>query len=405
LPQAKATTATLGVANLLGIDSIAKDAINKGATPGCVVLVAKDGNIIYHKAFGNFTYTEPKPVSVESIYDMASVTKICATTLSIMKLVDEGKININNKLGDYLPWVKGSNKQNLLLRNILTHQAGLVAYIPFFKETIDENGKPYSAIYSSKQNDSFGIRVAKNLFMRTSWRDTLYQRILQSPLGENNKYIYSDNDFIFLGKIVEAISGMPLDEYINKEFYIPLGLTTAGFKPLQKFNIDRIPPTEQEKNFRLQQLQGDVHDPGAAMFGGVAGHAGLFSSAYDIAVLMQLLVNDGSFNGKKILSKEVIDLFTAYQSKISRRGYGFDKPEKDNQTRAEPYPCLSASAQTFGHTGYTGTCTWADPVNNLVFVFLSNRVNPEGGENKRLLNMNVRPKILEEIYRVIINKR
>jgi beta-N-acetylhexosaminidase len=404
LPQTKATIATLGVANLLGIDSIAQDAINKGATPGCVVLVVKDGNIVYHKSFGNYTYTQANAVNVESIYDMASVTKICATTLSIMKLVDEGKLNINNKLADYLPWVKGSNKQNLSLHNILTHQAGLVAYIPFFKETIDANGKPFTSIYSTKQNDSFGIRVAKNMYMRTSWKDTLYQRILQSPLSESNKYIYSDNDFIFLGKVVEAISGMPLDEYINKEFYVPLGLTTAGFKPLQKFSIDRIPPTEQEKTFRLQQLQGDVHDPGAAMFGGVAGHAGLFSNAYDIAVLMQMLLNEGSFNGKRFLSKEIIQLFTAYQSKISRRGYGFDKPEKDNKTRLEPYPCLSASSKTFGHTGYTGTCTWADPENNLVFVFLSNRVNPEGGENKKLLNMNIRPKILEEIYRVLINK-
>jgi beta-N-acetylhexosaminidase len=238
--------------------------------------------------------------------------------------------------------------------------------------------------------------------MRNDWRDTLYQRILQSNLGERGKYIYSDNDFIFLGKIVEAVSGIPLNEYAQKEFYTPLGLTTSGFKPGNRFTLNRIIPTEQEKKFRLQLLRGDVHDPGAAMFGGVSGHAGLFSNAYDLAVIMQMLLNGGTFNGKNYLHKETVQLFTAYHSKISRRGYGFDKPEKDNAIRPEPYPCLSASPQTFGHTGYTGTCVWADPANKLIFIFLSNRVNPEGGDvNRKLLNMNVRPKIHEAIYKAM----
>jgi CubicO group peptidase (beta-lactamase class C family) len=310
---------------------------------------------------------------------------------------------LNKTLGDYLPWVKGSNKENLLISNVLLHQAGLVSYIPFYKETIDSTGKPFSKYYATKQSDSFSIRVAENLFMRNDWRDTLYKRILQSPLGETGKYIYSDNDFIFLGKIVEAVSGMPLNEYADKEFYKPLGLTTTGFKPREHFALNRIIPTEREKNFRLQLLRGDVHDPGASMFGGVAGHAGLFSNAYDLAVIMQMLLNGGTFNGKKYLHKETVALFTAYHSAISRRGYGFDKPEKDNATRPEPYPCLSASPQTFGHTGYTGTCVWADPASKLIFIFLSNRVNPDGGDvNKKLLNMNVRPKIHEAIYKAMV---
>jgi beta-N-acetylhexosaminidase len=402
LPRINPDEADIDPVKLSSIDSIAYDAIAKGATPGCVVLVVKNGMIAYHKAYGNYTYDKAEPVQLESIYDMASVTKICATTISVMKLYDEGKIDLKKKLGDYLPWVKGSNKENLLIENILLHQAGLIAYIPFYKETIDSTGVPLAKFYAFKQNDSFNIRVAENLFMRNDWRDTLYQRILQSNLGQTGKYIYSDNDFIFLGKIVEAVSGMPLNEYAQKEFYSPLGLTTSGFKPGNRFTLNRIIPTEQEKNFRLQLLRGDVHDPGAAMFGGVSGHAGLFSNAYDLAVIMQMLLNGGTFNGKNYLHKETVQLFTSYHSKISRRGYGFDKPEKDNATRPEPYPCLSASPQTFGHTGYTGTCVWADPANKLIFIFLSNRVNPEGGDvNRKLLNMNVRPKIHEAIYKAM----
>ena len=237
--------------------------------------------------------------------------------------------------------------------------------------------------------------------MRNNWRDTIYKRILESPLAQANKYIYSDNDFIFLGKIVEALSGLPLNEYVEKEFYRPMGLTTAGFKPTEKYLLKRIIPTEQEKQFRSQLLRGDVHDPGAAMFGGVAGHAGLFSNAYDLAIIMQMLLNGGTINEKRYLQKETIDLFTAYHSNISRRGYGFDKPEKDNNIRPDPYPSFSASPQTFGHTGYTGTCAWADPVYNLVYIFLSNRVNPDGGENTKLLRMNVRTNIQEAIYKAM----
>ena len=203
------------------------------------------------------------------------------------------------------------------------------------------------------------------------------------------------------GKIVEALGGAPLDEYAKNTFYIPLGLTSTRFKPREYFPLSRIAPTEREKLFRAQLLRGDVHDPGAAMFGGVAGHAGLFSDAYDIAVIMQMLLNGGTFNGKKYLNRETIQLFTAYHSKFSRRGYGFDKPEKDNPIRPDPYPCLTASPLTFGHTGFTGTCVWADPAYNLIFVLLANRVNPEGGDNKKLLNMNVRGKMQEVIYKAL----
>ncbi len=390
----------LDIGKLNTIDSIAANAISKGATPGCVVMVVKDGKIAYHKAFGHLNYDNAEAATTETVYDMASVTKICATTLAVMKLYEQGKIDLNKKLGNYLPLVKGSDKENLLIKNILLHQAGLSAFIPFYKEVIDTAGVPSPSIFSTVKNDSFNVRVAANLFLRKDWNDTMYQRILQSPLGAAGKYVYSDNDFIFLGKVVEAVSGKTLNEYVSKEFYQPLNLPATGFKPGEFMNINRIAPTEQEPIFRKQLIRGDVHDPGAAMFGGVAGHAGLFSDAYGMAVIMQMLLNGGSFNGRRYLQKETIDFFTAYHSDISRRGLGFDKPEKDNYKRPEPYPCLYASPATFGHTGFTGTCVWADPTYNLIYIFLSNRVTPDGN-NTKLSKMNVRSTIQETIYKAL----
>ena len=402
LPVVDPVTVGLDPVKLNAIDSIAEDAIKNNATPGAVVLVVKDGKVAYQKAFGKYDYDKPEPVTLQSIFDMASVTKICATTLCVMKLYDEGKLDLQKHLGDYLPWVRGSNKEDLLIENILLHQAGLVSYIPFYKETLDIDAKtPLSKIYSAKQNDTFGIRVAENLYMRNDWRDTMYKRILESKLGAVDKYIYSDNDFIFLGKVVEAITGQTLDQYVKKTFYDPMGLTATGFKPRERFSLDRIVPTETEKYFRLQHLRGDVHDPGSAMFGGVAGHAGLFSTAYDLGVIMQMLLNGGTINGRQFIKPETIQLFSAYNSSISRRGFGFDKPEKDNETLKEAYPAKLASPLTFGHTGYTGTCVWADPKYNVAFIFLSTRVNPNGGDNLLLSRLNVRSKIQDAIYQAM----
>ena len=385
------------------IDSIATEAIQHHAAPGMAVMAVKDGKIIFNKAYGYYTYDSTEKVNLESIYDLASVTKICATTLSVMKLYDQGKLDLNKTLGDYLPWVKGTNKAHLKIDDILLHQAGLKAFIPFYRETIDSvTGIPFEGFYSKEQTAQYHIKVADTMYMRNSWEDTIYKRILESPVGPRNKYIYSDNDFIFLGKIVEAISGMPLNEYVYKEFYRKLGLTTTGFLPLQRFPEQRIPPTENEKIFRRQLLRGTVHDPGSAMFGGVAGHAGLFSDAYDLAVLMQMLLDGGKFNGYYFFSPETIKLFTVYSSKISRRALGFDKPEKDNATSKDPYPCRYASPLTFGHTGYTGTCVWVDPKYNLTFIFLSNRVNPEGGTNVELYRLNTRTNIQDAIYKAVM---
>jgi CubicO group peptidase (beta-lactamase class C family) len=333
---------------------------------------------------------------------MASCTKICATTMAVMKLVDEGRLDLQKRLGDYLPWVRGSDKDSLRIWDVLLHQAGLSASIPFYRETIDssKDGYPLPNIYSVRSDNAHGIRVAEDLFLRNDWQDTLRLRMLQSTLGPKDKYVYSDNDFIFMGMIVETITGMSLDEYVKKTFYDPLGMVSAGFKPRERIPLARIAPTALEPIFRRQLLRGDVHDPGSALFGGVAGHAGLFSDAYDLALLEQMLLNGGTLNGRTYLKKSTIDSFTNYHSSISRRGLGFDKPEKDNAHRQEPYPCLSASPQTFGHTGFTGTCVWVDPKYDLIYIFLSNRVSPDE-KNPRLSNLSIRGRIQETVYQAM----
>lgn len=399
------TPESVGLAadSLAKIDAIASDAVAKGATPGCVVLVAKDGKLVYHKAFGYTNFDQKEPVTKEMVYDLASVTKISATNVSIMKLYEEGKVDINKTLGDYLPWVKGSNKASLKLNDILLHQAGLVPFIPFYREVLDTTtGKPLSGYFTNEKDDHHQYRVAEGYYLRNDWEDTLLKRILQSKLTAPGKYVYSDNDFIFLGKIVEAVSGKPLNEYAKETFYDPLQMSTTTFLPREKMPMSEIAPTELEKHFRQQLLRGDVHDEGSAMFGGVAGHAGLFSNAYDLAQLYQMLVNGGELNGVRILKKSTIDKFTAYGSDVSRRGIGFDKPEKNNTNRKDPYPSRSVSPETFGHTGFTGTCVWVDPKYHLVYIFLSNRVTPTRDNNK-ISQLNVRSNIQEAIYQSIIH--
>ncbi len=276
--------------------------------------------------------------------------------------------------------MRGTDKAKLTIRDILLHQAGLVSYIPFYKEVLMPNGWPDTLLFAPHQDSLRTVRVAENLYMEERYEDTMFRRILDSKLlPAGRQYIYSDNDFIFLGKIVEELTGQRLDHYVRETFYEPLGLETTGFEPRSRLALARLVPTEFEANFRVQWIRGDVHDPGAAMFGGVAGHAGLFSSAGDLGVLVQMLLNGGEYNGVQYIRPTTIQMFTGYHSGISRRGLGWDKPEKDNATRKDAYPCRSCSPQTFGHTGFTGTCVWVDPASKLAFVFLSNRVCPNGG--------------------------
>ncbi|MBY0482189.1 MAG: serine hydrolase [Chitinophagaceae bacterium] len=402
LPLASPESLGLNSTSLNKIDSVANSAIAKGAMPGCVVLVAKDGKIAYKKAFGYTNFDRKEPIDADMLYDLASVTKVSATTVSIMKLYEQGKIDLQKTLGDYLPWVKGSDKAPLTLKDILLHQAGLNPFIPFYRAVIDTvTGIPNPAYFSNKKDANHQFRAAEDLYVRNDYEDSLYQRIVNSKLTEAGHYVYSDNDFIFLGKVVEAVSGLPLNDYARINFYEPLQMTTTGFRPREYIPLGNIVPTEEEKHFRRQLIRGDVHDEGAAMFGGVAGHAGLFSNAYDLAKLYQMLLNGGELNGIRLLKKETIDLFTAYNSTVSRRGLGFDKPEKNNASRKDPYPSASVSPQTFGHTGFTGTCVWVDPKQNLIYIFLSNRVTPTRDNNK-LSQLAVRPTIQEAVYQAIM---
>jgi CubicO group peptidase (beta-lactamase class C family) len=373
--------------------------------PGCVILAAKDGKVIYQKAFGTTTMGGTTPVTENMVYDLASVTKISATTVSVMKLYEEGKLDLDKTLGDYLPWVKGSNKAPLKLRDILLHQAGLNPFIPFYREVIDAiTGEPKWAYFSKVKDANHQFRAAENLYVRNDWEDTLYSRIVTSKLTAPNKYVYSDNDFIFLGKIVEAITGKTLNDYAKATFYQPLGMATTTFHPREVMSLNTIVPTEYEKHFRQQLIWGDVHDEGSAMFGGIAGHAGLFSNAYDLLQLYQMLLNGGELNGVRYLQKATIDKFTAYNSDVSRRGLGFDKPEKDNATRKDPYPSKFASLETYGHTGFTGIGVWVDPKSNLIYIFLSNRVNPTRDNNK-LSSLGVRGKIQDAIYEAVVGAK
>lgn len=402
LPVAKPESVGMQSESLKQIETIAKAAIDSGAAPGMVVLAAKNGKLVYHQAFGYTNTDRTVPMSTDMVFDLASVTKISATTIGIMKLYEEGKIDLNKTLGDYLSWTKGTDKAPLKLVDILLHQAGLNPFIPFYREVIDTaTGIPFPQYFTQTPTPQYVYRVAENLYLRNDWNDTMFSRILSSKLTEQGKYVYSDNDFIFLGKIIEAVSGMSLDNYVRKNFYEPLGMTSTMYKPRESMPLSTLVPTEVEAHFRRQQIHGDVHDEGAAMFGGVAGHAGLFSNAYDLAKLYQLLLNGGELNGVRLLNKTTIDQFTAYNSNISRRGLGFDKPEKDNATRKEPYPSLSVSPATFGHTGFTGTCVWVDPAQQLIYIFLSSRVNPTRNGNK-LGRLNVRPNIQEAIYGAIM---
>jgi len=381
---------------LAKIDSIALAAIRAGATPGCQVLVAKDQKVVYRKSFGTHSYTDTSAVLNSDLFDIASITKIAGTALAVMKLFDEGKIDLNKPLSKYLPALKKSDKKSLVIREVLAHQAGLKSWIPFWKQTM--NGTRLDAkIYSDTKQGHYNIRVTDSLYMNESYSDSLIKWILDSPLGEKGKYVYSDLGPILMKALVEKVTGKKMDEYLEENFYRPLGLTRLMYLPKTKFPVNEIIPTENDTSFRKQQLLGDVHDPAAAMMGGVSGNAGIFSDANDVAVLMQMLLNNGVYGGRRYLQSTTIDIFTKqqYVQNKNRRGLLFDKPEPDT-TKPSP-TCKGASLQTFGHQGFTGTCAWVDPEYNLVYIFLSNRIYPDAS-NEKLSKMNVRTDIQQVIY-------
>ena len=382
------------------IDSIVNVGLKAKAYPGCVVMAARKGVVVFQKAYGYQTYDDRIMVKDDDLYDLASITKISSTLPGLMLLNTEGKFDPDKTLGFYLPDFKKTNKGNIGMRDFLTHQAGLTPFIMFWKETIKKNGEFKPRTFSFGPSKKFPYEVAQGLYMHKNYRKKMFNEIKKSKLGEK-KYVYSDLTFIIAPEIINRLTGQKWYEFVTDSIYKKIGAMEMGFNPYKKFPIDRIVPTEYDSLFRKQLLHGTVHDEAAAMQGGISGHAGLFSDANDLMKLMELYRRMGEYGGQQIIGKNVMEEYTKVQfpANNNRRGLGFDKPLLNNSQLSEndSYPTRSASPESFGHSGYTGTFVWVDPVSEISYVFLCNRVNPTR-RSEQLYNLNIRSGILKAIY-------
>ena len=408
------------------IEAIVKEGLDEQAYPGCQVLVAKDGMVIYSKSFGYEDYQKKRKITGTSVYDLASVSKATGTLLSVMKAYDDKLITLNSAVSTYLPELQGTNKSDLKIEELLYHQSGLPPVIHFFQRAIDKNsytGSLFSTtatkthtlkfdvqtyvqtgfkylpnIVSNVRKPEFTTEVARNFFLHDSFKDSIMQDIKDAKLTTRGRYVYSCINFITLKMIVERQTRQPMDKLLYETFFNRLGAWHTTYNPLHKMDTMQIVPTEKDDFVRRQQLRGYVHDEAAAFQGGVSGNAGLFSNANDLAKLLQLYVNHGSYGGETYLSEATCRLFTESKSPTIRRGLGFDKPDTGNANNS---PCGElAPGSVYGHTGYTGTCFWIDPDNKLVYIFLSNRVYPTRINNK-LSSLNIRTRIQDAIYNSI----
>jgi beta-N-acetylhexosaminidase len=381
------------------VDGIVEEAIAAGATPGAVVLVARQGKVVFQKAYGSHTYDKnARPTQTNDIWDLASITKIAASSISLMKLQEQGKFNVSDPVEKYLHEFSGTNKKGIPLIDMLTHRARLTPWIKFYEKTISTDAKPLPEFYQSKKSDAFPLPVANELWLKAGHPDTIWQAIRDSPLLDSKAYKYSDLGFYIAGEIVKRLSGRPVEDYVQETFYQPLGLQTMTYRPLEKFPPDRIPPTEEDDYFRARRIHGYVHDMGAAMLNQATGHAGLFSDANDLAILMQMLLNKGTYGGREFLKPETIHFYTSRCGDCTRRGIGFDMPQKNS--KFENNLSQKASEETYGHLGFTGTAVWVDPKEELIYVFLSNRTYPTMRNNK-LGNMNTRVLVQDAVYEAI----
>jgi len=371
------------------IDSIAAEAIREKGAPGMVVMAIKDGRVIFDKAYGTHTYADGSaPIRTDDIFDLASISKIAGTTPVAMHLHERGSIDLDGTIGDYLWQAKKGNKKDITLRSVLLHEAGFTPFIRFYEflEPGDLQRFP---------DDGHQVKVADSAYLRNRYyRDVMWPQMLESAVNPVGKYVYSDISMYVMKEIADRQTGVPMDEYVQRLLYRPLGMKTAGYNPRERFPRDRIVPTQHDTAFRKVLLQGHVHDEGAAMAGGVAGHAGLFASANDLAIYAQMLLNRGQYGGHRYFRPETVDLFSSKQSRTSRRGLGFDRADP-----AEAYPSELANESVYGHTGYTGTCIWMDPKNQLTYIFLSNRVHPQ--VTGKIHRLNTRGRILDVIYEAI----
>ena len=381
------------------IDSIVNDAIDMRATPGCQVLVAKEGKVAYHKSFGYHTYDSLNVVNEFDVYDIASITKISSTLPLLMQKVDAGTFDVDKRIRKYLSIEDTCSKAKLSSRKILAHHARLWPWIPFYRETLTEKGDLNPEIYSDRQIGDFQIKVAHDIYMNEAYLDTIFDRVIHSKMRKDKGYKYSDLGYYILKEIIENQEDASLKDMVQDRIYEDLGANFMSYHPLEKFDINTIVPTENDTYFRNQLLRGYVHDPGAAMQNGIGGHAGLFSNANDLAKLMQMYLNGGEYAGKRYIEEKTIEEFTScqYRRKDNRRGIGFDKPVIDD---TDGPTCDQASPSSFGHSGFTGTIVWADPEHELIYVFLSNRIHPSA-ENFLLVKENIRTQIQDVIYKAI----
>ncbi|WMJ75570.1 glycoside hydrolase family 3 N-terminal domain-containing protein [Cytophagaceae bacterium ABcell3] len=391
----------LNGSSLAKVDSIFNKAIEDGATPGGQVLIAKDGMVVYNKSFGHMTYDREQPVTESTIYDIASITKVAGTMQAVMFLHEKGLLDLNQKASYYLPELKNTNKADLIVKDILGHQAGLVPFIPYWKKTMDTNGFSPTC-YARQKDEEHPYEVVPGVYSIGSIEDSLWKWTVESDMlkkkkKEKYRYVYSDLGFYIMKRISEKLLNQPINEFLQQNFYDPMGMSTMGYNPLCKFEQGCIAPTEDDKLFRRTVIRGTVHDQGAAMLGGVAGHAGLFSNANDLAILLQMHLQKGRYGGYQYFKPETIERFTKKQFDKNRRGLGWDKPEPDG---GGPTSDL-ASPMTYGHTGFTGTAAWVDPEYNLIYIFLSNRVCPDAN-NTKLIKNNVRTVIQDQIYNSIL---
>ena len=412
---------------LARIDSIAMYGIENGAYPGCHVLVWKNGYPVYNKCFGTHTYESDRKVKENDLYDLASLTKTTATMLAVMKLYDDGKLNLTDKISNYVPEMKSTNKENITIQELLYHESGLPAYLPFYKKAIDTKSckggmykkykdanhsvKVANNLYictnysflpewvSDKETSEYSLRVSDNMYIKPEFKSVILKEIADTPL-KGHSYRYSCLNFMLLKEAVENISGMPMDEFLEENFYKPMGLVHTMYNPLKRYSKDEIIPTVKEDFLRKGPVHGYVHDEAAAMLGGVSGNAGLFSTAKEVATIYQMLLDKGVMGDRRYLTRATCELFLTMKSKNSRRGLGFDKPDKEKPENG--YCAPETPASVFGHTGFTGTCAWADPDNDLVFVFLCNRIYPNPCDRKNLMKLKIRPAIQQAIYQAIM---
>lgn len=381
------------------VDAIVEEGMAARAFPGAVVMAARDGKVFYWKSFGRHRYEVEQAWQVmdrNDVFDLASITKIAATVMATMKLQEQGKIDLDGELGDYLPEAREAGKGDILIKELLTHQAGLTPFIRFWIQAMETPD-----VFSADSSSMHPYRVAQDLYIHKDYFEKeMWTQMLNSPLKNRGRYVYSDLSMYFMRAVVEAVTGERIDRFLEHTYYKPLGLATMGFHPRDRISLEQIVPTEYDRYFRMQLLQGDVHDEGAAMAGGISGHAGLFSNANDLMILGQLLLNTGEYGNKRYLNPATVPRFNTQPYPGNKRVLGFDKPDPD--PRRSPVP-EEVSERTFGHTGFTGTCIWIDPESRLVYVFLSNRVHPSRTPNK-LASMDIRSRIQQVFYDVLQTK-